>query len=319
MTDEETPVLDLPDPVATAEALRQALSKMPRPLFAVLDGGLFDDLPGELTRKNIACRSLFLDHADKDIELAGPWLVALADEEALTHVTDLALAQPCAVFWSCPDGDIALWRHLRTINEILIPAETAAGEDIGEKPSGEFRRVLFRHWDPNVFASVLPLLSDAQFARVFGPAEMILMNAPDYGGLKRATRRADWPEPVRGPLRIEPGQVGRLQEAMVHASRLRIARYLKETVGEVLPGTTDRFVWRATLASEKTADELGIKTETGKARWAYLSVVSDNQAAQLPEVRGFIRNGEASPDAQVNALMKNTITALRNYDHGAPL
>lgn len=315
---EEIPILDLPDPSATAEALRQALGKMPRPLFAVLDGGLFDDLPGDLTRKNIACRSLFLDHADKDIELAGPWLVALADEEALNHVTDLALVKPCAVFWSCPGGDMTLWRHLRTINEILIPAEAAAGETIPSEPSGEFRRVLFRHWDPNVFASVLPLLSGEQFARAFGPAEVILMNAPDYGGLKRATKRTDWPEPVRGLLRIEPDQIGRLQEAMVHSSRLRIARYLKENIPPNPPGISDETAWRATLANEKTARQLGVQTEAGKARWAYLNIVSDNKATEIPEIRRYIQNGEESPDEQVRSLMHHTIDALRSYAKGAP-
>lgn len=315
---EEIPVLDLPDPSATAEALRQALGKMPRPLFAVLDGGLFDDLPGDLTRKNVSCRSLFLDHADKDIELAGPWLVAFADEEALNHVTDLALAQPCAVFWSCPTGDVALWRHLRTINEILIPAETASGETSSGEASGEFRRVLFRHWDPNVFASVLPLLSGAQFARVFGPAEVILMNAPDYGGLKRATKRTDWPEPARGLLRIEPNQIGRLQEVMVHSARLRIARYLKENIPPNPPGIADETAWRATLANEKTANQLGIQTEAGKARWAYLNIVSDNKATEIPEIRRYIQNGEANPDEQVRSLMRHTIDALRTYGKDVP-
>ncbi|MEW9310642.1 DUF4123 domain-containing protein [Labrys neptuniae] len=315
---EEIPNLDLPDPEATAEALRQALGKMPRPLFAVLDGGLFDDLPGDLTRKNIACRSLFLDHADKDIELAGPWLVALVDDDTLNHVADLALAKPCAVFWSCPGGDMALWRHLRTINEILIPAETASGEGIGERPSGEFRRVLFRHWDPNVFASVLPLLSGAQFARVFGPAEVILMNAPDYGGLKRATKRTDWPEPARGLLRIESDQIGRLQEVMVHSSRLRIARYLKENIPPNPPGISDETAWRATLANEKTSHQLGIQTEAGKARWAYLNIVSDNKATEIPEIRRYIQNGEESPDEQVRSLMRHTIDALRTYGKGVP-
>jgi hypothetical protein len=41
-------------------------------------------------------------------------------------------------------------------------------------------------------------------------------------------------------------------------------------------------------------------------------MLSDGKAADVKEVRSFIRNGAASPDEQVSALMKHTAAALRD-------
>jgi hypothetical protein len=72
----------------------------------------------------------------------------------------------------------------------------------------------------------------------------------------------------------------------------------------------------AALASETSAGELGIETERGRARWAYVMMLSDGKAADIKEVRSFIQNGEAGPDAQVKALMGHTIAALRDGSAG---
>lgn len=304
----DVPTLDLPNASATAQMIHQRLAGMPQSLFAVMDGGLFDDLPSDLESAGISSRSLFHDDAGAGMLRAGPWLISLADSNSRLHVERLSNQQPCAVYWSCPEGEEALWKHLRTINEIVIPDDRVDG--------ATSERVLFRHWDPNVMASVLPILDEAQFARIFGPATNILMNAPDYGGVKQAPRPADLPPATPGPLRIAPDQIERLKEVMLHSSRLRIARYLKGNIPSDPPGITDEFAWGATLATEKTADELGIRTERGRARWGYLSVISDNKVAEFKETREFIQNGQASPDEQVQALMKDTIAALREYDPG---
>jgi hypothetical protein len=310
------PSLDLPDVADVARTLRAVLDKAPRPLFAVLDGALFDDLPGDLEKAGFSSRSLFLDHADIEFERAGPWLLALDDERALDHAHALATAQPCAVFWSCAEGEMVLWRHLRTLNEALIPLEGEPDPQID--PQAQYQRVMFRHWDPNVLAALMPVLDAAQFARVLGPAAQIAINAPDYGGLRRIPRPDDLPLAPQGPLRIAPDQMDALTDAMVHSSRLKIARYLKRNVPGHFHGIDDEFLWGAAIASEKTADELGIETERGRARWAYVMMLSDGKAAGLPEVRGFIRSGSASPDEQVSALMKHTAQALRDGSAGVP-
>jgi len=314
----ETPNLDLPEPATVSKLLHQMLVEMPRPLFAAMDGALFGDLRGDLLRRDIARRSLFREEISSQFVHEGPWLVSLTDDDAVEYVAGLALAQPCAVFWSCAEGEEVLWHHLRTINEVQIPATELP--NASETAEG-YARVLFRHWDPNVLAGVMPVLSAAQFARVFGPAQGIVMNAPDYGGLSRTMRGPNLPLPVKGPLRIEPAQIERLQDAMVHSSRLRIARFLRENIPPGFEGINDDFVWGATLASEPSADELGIVTERGRARWAYVMLISDGKAARLQSVRDHITKGSDTPDEQVRTLIDDAAAALRTGQtvHEEPL
>jgi hypothetical protein len=47
-------------------------------------------------------------------------------------------------------------------------------------------------------------------------------------------------------------------------------------------------------------------------------MLSDGKAADVKEVRSFIRSGAASPDEQVSALMKHTAAALRDGSAGVP-
>jgi hypothetical protein len=104
----------------------------------------------------------------------------------------------------------------------------------------------------------------------------------------------------------------RLEAAMLHSSRLRIARFLKKNRPPHISSVDDDFVWGATLASERTADELGIRTERGRARWAYVMVVLDGKAADLPEVRSFLQEKGATPDTRVRELIGHTVDALRS-------
>ncbi len=171
--------------------------------------------------------------------------------------------------------------------------------------------MLFRHWDPNVLAAVLPILTPSQYSRFFGPAATLIMNAPDYGGLKRAVR----PEPpvpfTPGLLAFDAEQIEQLKAAMVHSSRLRTARFLRSHVPPHFSGIDDRFVWGATLASEPSADELGIRTERGRTRWAYVMMMSDGKAAEAPEIRSYVTDGKDTPDNRVKALIGHAVDALR--------
>lgn len=131
-----------------------------------------------------------------------------------------------------------------------------------EKPRASgYERVLFRHWDPNVLGATLPILTRAQFTRFLGPADGLAFNGPDYGGVRRVRKPDNMPDAAIGPLKLEPDQIERLKAAMLHSSRLRIARFLKKNMPPHFTGIDDDFVWGATLASELTADELGIQTE----------------------------------------------------------
>ncbi|WP_051247648.1 DUF4123 domain-containing protein [Inquilinus limosus] len=303
------PPPDSQDASTAAAALAAALDELPAPLFAVLDGGLFDDLPGDLTRRSIACRSLFLDHADKEVERAGPWLVRLADERIRAHVVDLAVAKPCAAFWCWAGGDMALWRHLRTINEVLIPAQ-GAPENGGAARGTE--RVLFRHWDPNVLASVLALLDPAQFARVLGHGRAIVLNAPDHGGVRRAPRPADLPSAPRGPLRLTAEQMDDLQDSMRHASRQRIRRYLLDVAPREIGVLGERRLDEIILESERTGRTLGLVSERARGRWAYIMVRTNGRALEQPGLREWITDGAGPPDAKVRVFLQAMARAERD-------
>lgn len=309
---EATPVIDLPDIGESAQRLRQTVDEMGGPVSVVLDGGAFDDLPDALASQAIASRSLFLEGVPADFRRAGPWLSEVTSASMRAHVEWLDTHHNCAVYWSCPSGPGALYRHLRTLNEVMIPVENAEDGSQAEAAKQRYERVLFRHWDPNVLGAVLPILTRSQFARFLGPADGIAFNGPDFGGVRRVRKAENMPDAAIGPLRLEPEQIERLKAAMLHSSRLRIARFLKKNTPPNFSGIDDDFVWGATLASERTADELGIHTERGRARWAYVMVLSDGKAADLPEVRDFITEKGASPDLRVKELISHAADALRS-------
>jgi len=292
-----------------ARRLRVTLDRLPGPAFAVLDGAHFDDLEDELADAGIASRSLFLRGGDEAMRRYGPWLVDLTDGTVRALVEQLALEKPCAVFWSCPDGEQALWQHLRTINYVLIPNEyTSATEAKG----GAYERVMFRHWDPRVLVDVLPLLDAPQFARVFGAAQGIVVNASDHGGLKYAPRPNDLPlPPRRGPLKFHADQLAALSRQQVEQSNLEIAGYLREVLPPPLAEGIGQDMESLVRRARKTGRELGIATLPGHKRWAYLMAMTQGRAAETKEATDFIRYGGVSPDEQVKALIGNAATALR--------
>ena len=303
MTD--TPALDLPDPADTARTLQATLRDMPQPLFAVLDGALFDDLPGDLLNAGFSCRSLFLEHGDEEVERAGPWLMTLDSDRARAHAEALAVAQPCAVFWSCADGEMALWRHLRTLNEVLIPLE---GERDGEQTGGH-ERVMFRHWDPNVLAAVMPLLDAAQFARVFGPCAYILINAPDHGGLKRIPRPENLPPAPHGPLRLSPLQMEGLKAAAADQSRTRINRYLLDAAPNETAALGDARLKELILVSERTGKDLALESEQAYGRWSYVMVRTNGKALEQAGLREWISDGASHPDEKMSQLLRSIAQA----------
>jgi hypothetical protein len=121
------------------DTLREHLLEVPDGLFATLDGAQFDDLPVELEAKGLTYRPLYLDRGDQDRERASIQLVPLAGAPnsperaaALAHLWDLVGDRHTAVFWQCPTGEESLYKHLRTINMVLIPKGTDTNEDESE-------------------------------------------------------------------------------------------------------------------------------------------------------------------------------------------
>lgn len=163
-------------------------------LFAVLDGAQFDNLPHALLLGGFNSRSLYLDRGDNDPEqlVTAPQLLWLDETagptsrrpfakviEALLKLTE---GGPGAVFWLCRAGGDRLYRHLRGLNMVELPASALSQADHAGADTA-FAPALFRHADANALAQTLPCFDTHEAARFFGPAERIIAApAPEWQG-----------------------------------------------------------------------------------------------------------------------------------------
>ncbi|MHC1550370.1 DUF4123 domain-containing protein [Phyllobacterium sp. K27] len=305
----EIPKLDLPNAENAARAFRAALDTLPGPLFAVLDGGQFDDLEDELADAGITSRSLFLSGGDDDIRRDGPWMVALNDRRTRNHIEELALEKPCAVFWSCPEGEQALWRHLRSINEIMIPDDRIEGNDGKSGTPVKYERVLFRHWDPNVLGSFLPLLTAEQFMRLFGPATAILINATSQGGLKRALRPEHPSKPTKGLLTIRRDQLEDVDSERRAAYCKQMSAHLREMAPHETARMSEQELNGRVLKYEASGNRLGLTQERSLGIWGFLMIASGDRFEHQPEIKQFVQSGPGTPDENMETLL-HQITRL---------
>ena len=307
-----------PTPGAAAQKLIAAVKANPsEPLFAVVDGARYGNLPRLLDMQGLTGRSLFLDHADAEIEAASGWLVPLGGEADLARLLEVS-DETCSslVLWFCPLGETALHRHVRTINVVRIPSDAipdnnlVADADPGEDPEKtsrpEYGNVLFRHYDPDVLGALLPLLDEAQFARIFGPATRIVMFSQGHGGLCTAPRPENLPIAPRGLLTISAGQIEDLKLAMGEARDMRVAAYLRKSAPEAAAKLDDHQLAHFVAASSASGHELGLTTERAQGFWAYMMLNSKGRIARDAVVRDFIISDpeKGTPDDKVYNLMR---------------
>lgn len=291
-------------------------------VFAVFDGAVLDNPAYEFGKRQLFARPLFSGNTPQDFVSSGPWLIDLyhlpprnGDDPAELIASDpaiqarslikLAAAKPALVFWvGGPElTHERMFKHLRSINKVLIPKED------GEP--GEQEAVIFRHADGNVLASVLPVLDEAQFVRLFGPALALTFHAPDFPDEDGwPVRRAVQPDPVEqtppGMLALRPDQMRRVEAALLARSKRRITKYLKI----VAPEHT-RQISEAQLAGNTTkwvheARALGVQTEAGLGRWCYLQMISSGYLSKNEQVLNVMHSNELplSPDEKVKLLLR---------------
>lgn len=168
-----------------------------------------------------------LQEPQADAPLAGA-SEAADPERQLETLVQLIGDAPAAVFWigGASLTEASLWRHLRTLNMVLIPKEYDR-QDIPPPAEGEetHEAVMFRHVDGNVLAEVLPVLDAVQFSRVFGPAKALLFPAPDHPAadgslIRRAVLPADAPPAQPGLLRLSMRCAGLKRQGWIdHGAR----------------------------------------------------------------------------------------------------
>ena len=305
-----------PRPPATQAGLLPVVTRMAQPVFAAMDGAHFDDLPATLAQHGLRGRSLFLGDGAPEVEAAGPFLLPVAGEDEARAVLAVAGEVPCLVLWSCPAGETALWGHLRRLNRALVPRWAAADEPRPPMDSAADRAtaaMLFRHWDPGVLGALLPVLDAGQFRRVLGPAAELAYFTPDHGGIKRVVSDESWPAAAPGPLLVTSDQMQALDERRLDAKRRRIVSYLRDAAGAELGGASDAAIYAHVVESEENARQLGVLTEAGQCRWAYMMFASRGEVARRDEVVGYVREGEGggTPDERVKLLMGEAARAMR--------
>jgi len=282
---------------APPELVRAVLA-LPPTSYAVVDGAHFEDALLSLSAMEIPARSLFINRSPSAVR-AGPFLAQLRTKKSREALFGFIGDKPAAVFWTCSQGESILFRHLRTINMALIPGEEGADDT-----------VLFRHYDPLVLTLMMPLLDREQFARIIGPAEHIVMFSPDTG-VRHVQRPDDLAEARAGLLRVSAAQITGIEDGMRKRSRARIANYLRDAAPEVTATMSDDALLKFVGDSEDVGRVLGLRTEQGFGRWAYLMLMTNGEVAQSREVRVFIADNEQLPDDQVTKILRFSAMVLK--------
>lgn len=291
---------------------KQILAHKDAPWFAVLDGAQFDDLPVALDALGLAKRALYSDGATTADPPTAPYLVALDPLKPTAEaILKLVGPRPAVVFWQCPEGGGALFRHLRTINKILYPSDLLASERprnagpfSNEPPKTSHELVLFRHADANVMAQVAPALDPAQRARLLGPADRLLFAAgEDWGGLQEIEPIEGAKAPV-GQLTLDPDAVEAVEAQGRAATRRRIETHLREVAPEFVKPLKPEQLRSLVAKSEVSGDAMGLTSEYGLGLWATLMLMTDGTLATNTEVTTHIAAHPEGPDRAVEEVLE---------------
>jgi hypothetical protein len=298
------------------------------PYHALEEEAETDDAPEDGDLSDEALEALAARYAQemKDKVDAEDEALAVSPAPCLADVTvqmnallAITSGTPGAVFWA---GDASLsqevlYRHLRTINKILIPrkgAEDAIGEEDGHE------MVLFRHGDANVMVQFLPALDKPQLSRLFGPAKQVLFTPEkDWGGrVKRAVRADDLPKAPTGPLRIDSEAMRAIGARRMTASRRKIMAYLRKVAPDETKNLDDEALHKRVFEFEQSGRELGLRSERAHGKWAYLMLSTDGEFGRGVPVREALTQAkDGNADRALDRMMKIMVKLEKN-DSGGP-
>lgn len=264
-------------------------------LFAVIDGGLYDDLAGLLARAGVRADPLFLEAGDVDAVASGPFLAALDTPEQVDALTGLIGSGRVPVIWSWTGGQGALYRHLRTLNLASVPVSATRVQDQTEPVT-----VIFRHWDPIVLSVTLPVLTLPQRLRLMGAAGGLafmedstpqVLLPPDGGG-----------EGAHGFLSFDGPQIEQIKSGRAAQSRRAVDRFLNETTPELwsdLPSAQRAGVLDHALATGRSK---GLRSERALGLWAWLMLNTGGAAAGSAEIVAAFEQSPHAPDITMDFL-----------------
>ena len=279
------------------KTLKAALAKAAAPLYAVLDGAQFDDLPGLLFDHDFKHKPLYMDMGSEDREIAKTapqfvrfdkwdyWENDLTPAQRAESLVDILELPASAVFWACPGEPKLLFRHLRTINYIMIPRDADTPPlpdplDPDAAPDGNsatHQRVLFRHADANVIAQVVPELGEHRLPRFFGPAVNIICAPDAEWGMGEEVMTLTNPGGDWNPkqmLTLSERTMARIDERRLASLRMKTVFHLGKTYPAYVKPMDKKALYEFVLKCDRCADELGIEDDTGFESFAELALLT---------------------------------------------
>ncbi len=303
------------DASATSRLIASACAHQPPAHFAILDGALYDNMPALLAGYRLRGRPLFLEAGDADAVASGPFLIPLDSADQISAVISLVGQGRTPVVWSWPDGEQALYRHLRTLNMASTPAEHDIDDDAASEAEWTGSEgvpgmvVVFRHWDPHVLTRLSPLLRSEQVARLIGKATGICFVSND-GSVQAILPPPDGTVPKSGILTFDQPQVAALAQSRLHESRLNIFSYLRETAAEELRDTDDAALYAIIVEAEVSGSRIGLVSEYAQGLWAYLHVLTAGETSRSQEVRQHFYKAAEDPEVTLRIVLDEVLAEL---------
>ena len=176
--------------------------------------------------------------------------------------------------------------------------------------------MLFRHWDPSVLESLLPVLDAARFARVLGPAQEIAFVAPDILRLRQVPRDPSWPPAPRGPLTLSTERMLALADRRVAASNRRMAAYLRDVAPDHVAHLPEAELLSLSAQHQREAFGFGIRADRETFMWSFMRVTSVGDLSRdegIVQLMADQRLG-ATPEARLQRLYDMRLDYLRHME-----
>ncbi len=294
----------LSTPTPTQALIAQAIAALPLELFAILDGGLHDDVARQIMQHELRARAIFLEAGNAAAVASGPFLVPLDAPAQIEGVIAISGHGRTPVVWSWPNGEQELYRHLRRQNMAEIPA-AAAEIDADEPAEPTYDNVIFRHWDPYVLALTLPVLTPEQTSRLMGPATGLGF-AAEGDGPRLLPASAPLAAPPR-PLRFSAEQLTAMERARGDAINRNIAQYLRRSEPEAVAALDEAGLLAFVRRAAARGVELGMSSEHALGLWAWLMLCTGGAAATSREIALCFSRSDVSPNLTMARLIDQMV------------
>ncbi|MCK9541314.1 MAG: DUF4123 domain-containing protein [Novosphingobium sp.] len=275
-------------------------------IIAVCNGAKFADLPAILQAGGFTAHSLILESPRQPAPRSGPWMLPLSPER-LGQFLSIPGMQPSCVLWGGVSDPGVAFQHFRRINRARIVNDEKQPES-----------VLFRHWDNETLGLMLPLMTPAQKARLFGPFERAAFFVEDAEGGVVALREsgtAPADDARRGPIHFDASQMATIEAGMLARSDRKIARYLRRNAAAHTGPADDEALQRYVGDCRAQAGAWGITSESGIGRFAWLQLVTQGRFAGMPEVHALMTApSTATPDRKLKYLMQRMSRQAQGLD-----